>query len=378
MNKETAKKNIDKLVEELQQHNYNYYVLSNSTISDFEFDNMLKDLELLEKNFPDLIRKDSPTLRVGGAPTKDFQTVVHKYPMLSLANTYSEEEINDFDVRTRKIVGDDVEYVCELKYDGLSIGLTYQNGILKQAVTRGDGVSGDDVTNNIRTIKSIPLKLKKHSTEDFEIRGEIFIPLDGFAEMNKTREDIGEQPFANPRNAASGTVKMQDPTEVAKRPLDCYLYYIPGNQLKLNTHYESLQEAVKMGFKVSRNVAVCKNTKEIFEFINDWDKGRKQLNFEIDGIVIKVNSYAQQKQLGFTAKNPRWAIAYKFKAEKAETILNSISYQVGRTGAVTPVANLKPVQLAGTVVKRASLHNSDIMKSLDIRIGDYVYVEKGG
>jgi DNA ligase (NAD+) len=378
MNKETAKKNIDKLVEELQQHNYNYYVLSNSTISDFEFDNLLKDLELLEKNFPDLIRKDSPTLRVGGAPTKDFQTVVHKYPMLSLANTYSEEEINDFDVRTRKIVGDDVEYVCELKYDGLSIGLTYQNGILKQAVTRGDGVSGDDVTNNIRTIKSIPLKLKKHSTEDFEIRGEIFIPLDGFAEMNKTREDIGEQPFANPRNAASGTVKMQDPTEVAKRPLDCYLYYIPGNQLKLNTHYESLQEAVKMGFKVSRNVAVCKNTKEIFEFINDWDKGRKQLNFEIDGIVIKVNSYAQQKQLGFTAKNPRWAIAYKFKAEKAETILNSISYQVGRTGAVTPVANLKPVQLAGTVVKRASLHNSDIMKSLDIRIGDYVYVEKGG
>ncbi len=378
MNKEIIKETIDKLVEELQQHNYNYYVLSNPTISDYEFDNKLKDLEKLELENPEFKRPDSPTVRVGGEPTKDFKTVTHKFPMLSLSNTYSKEEIEDFDTRVRKVTGDDVEYVCELKYDGLSIGLTYKNGILSQAVTRGDGVQGDDVTNNIKTIKSIPLRINKPYPDEFEIRGEIFMPLDGFNRFNENRVAGGEPPFANPRNAASGTVKMQDPVEVAKRPLDCYLYYIPNNQLNLKTHYESIQAAIKMGFKVSKNIAVCRNTDEVFEFISDWDTGRKHLNYEIDGIVIKVNSYSQQKQLGSTAKSPRWAIAYKFKAEKAETVLESISYQVGRTGAITPVANLKPVQLAGTIVKRASLHNSDIIKNLGVRIGDYVFVEKGG
>ncbi len=378
MNKEIIKETIDKLVEELQQHNYNYYVLSNPTISDYEFDNKLKDLEKLELENPEFKRPDSPTVRVGGEPTKDFKTVMHKFPMLSLSNTYSKEEIEDFDTRVRKVTGDDVEYVCELKYDGLSIGLTYKNGILSQAVTRGDGVQGDDVTNNIKTIKSIPLRINKPYPDEFEIRGEIFMPLDGFNRFNENRVAGGEPPFANPRNAASGTVKMQDPVEVAKRPLDCYLYYIPNNQLNLKTHYESIQAAIKMGFKVSKNIAVCRNTDEVFEFISDWDTGRKHLNYEIDGIVIKVNSYSQQKQLGSTAKSPRWAIAYKFKAEKAETVLESISYQVGRTGAITPVANLKPVQLAGTIVKRASLHNSDIIKNLGVRIGDYVFVEKGG
>jgi len=378
MNKESAKIKIDQLVDILQQHNYNYYVLSTPTISDYDFDIMLKELEKLEANFPDLIRPDSPTLRVGGEPTKNFTTVIHSYPMLSLSNTYSEAEIEDFDTRVRKVTGDDVEYVCELKYDGLSIGLTYKDGVLHQAVTRGDGIQGDDVTNNVRTIKSIPLKLHGNYPEDFEIRGEIFMNIDGFNKMNNEREEVGEQAFANPRNAASGSMKMQDPSEVSKRPLDCFLYYIPGNQLDIPTHYQSLQQASKMGLKVSKNIAVCKNTDEIFEFINDWAEGRKHLNYEIDGIVIKVNSIAQQKQLGFTAKNPRWAISYKFKAERVETVLSSIDYQVGRTGAVTPVANLVPIQLAGTVVKRASLHNADIINTLDVRIGDHVFVEKGG
>ena len=378
MNKEVASTKIEQLVNEIQQHNYNYYVLSTPTIEDYDFDLMLKELEKLEVEFPDLVRPDSPTLRVGGAPTKNFNTVVHKYPMLSLANTYSEAELQDFDTRVRKVTGDDVEYVCELKYDGLSIGLTYKNGILDQAVTRGDGIQGDDVTNNVRTIKSIPLKLYGDYPDDFEIRGEIFMNIDGFDKMNAEREDEGEQPFANPRNAASGSMKMQDPSEVAQRPLDCFLYYIPGNQLDIATHYESIQAAAKMGLKVSKNIAVCRNTDEIFEFINDWSEGREHLNYEIDGIVIKVNSITQQRQLGFTAKNPRWAISYKFKAERVETVLNSIDYQVGRTGAVTPVANLAPVQLAGTIVKRASLHNADIIKALDVRIGDHVFVEKGG
>ncbi len=378
MNKESAKIKIDHLIDDIQKYNYNYYVLSTPAIRDYDFDMMLKELEQLEATFPDLVRPDSPTLRVGGEPTKNFETVVHQYPMLSLSNTYSEAEIKDFDTRVRKVTGDEVEYVCELKYDGLSIGLIYKNGILNQAVTRGDGIQGDDVTNNVRTIKSIPLKLHVNFPPDFEIRGEIFMNLDGFNKMNTEREDIGEQPFANPRNAASGSMKMQDPSEVAQRPLDCFLYYIPGNQLDTQTHYDSLQYASKMGLKVSKNIAVCKNTDEIFEFINDWSEGRKQLNYEIDGIVIKVNSISQQKQLGFTAKNPRWAISYKFKAERVETILASIDYQVGRTGAITPVANLVPVQLAGTVVKRASLHNADIIKALDVRIGDHVFIEKGG
>ena len=378
MNKEGAKNKIDQLVSELQQHNHSYYVLSTPTISDYDFDVMLKELEQLEKEFPDLIRPDSPTLRVGGEPTKNFTTVVHKYPMLSLSNTYSESEIQDFDTRVRKVTGDNVKYVCELKFDGLSIGLIYKNGILAQAVTRGDGIQGDDVTNNIRTINSIPLKLHDNYPDDFEIRGEIFMDIDGFKKMNIEREEVGEQPFANPRNAASGSIKMQDPNEVAKRPLDCFLYYIPGNQINTITHYEGLQLAAKMGFKVSKNIALCKNINEIFEFINDWEEGRKHLNYEIDGIVIKVNSIAQQKQLGSTAKNPRWAISYKFKAERAETVLVSIDYQVGRTGAITPVANLFPVLLAGTTVKRASLHNAYIIATLDVRIGDHVYIEKGG
>ncbi len=378
MNTQEAKLKIDSLIDLVQQHNHNYYVLSNPTIGDYDFDIMLKELEQLEKSYPQFVRPDSPTLRVGGEPTKNFDSVVHNYPMLSLSNTYSESEIEEFDARVRKITGDNVEYVCELKYDGLSIGLIYKDGILNQAVTRGDGVQGDDVTNNVRTIKSIPLKLRGEYPSNFEIRGEIFMNLDGFNKMNVAREDIGEQPFANPRNAASGSLKMQDPTEVAQRPLDCYLYYIPGNQLNSPTHYSSLQVASKMGLKISKNIAVCKNTNEIFEFITDWAEGRKYLNYEIDGIVIKVNSIAQQKQLGFTAKNPRWAISYKFKAERVETILESIDYQVGRTGAVTPVANLKPIQLAGTVVKRASLHNADIIMALDVRIGDHVFIEKGG
>ncbi|MAE07249.1 MAG: DNA ligase (NAD(+)) LigA [Bacteroidetes bacterium] len=378
MNKEGAKIKIDQLVSELQKHDHSYYVLSTPTISDYDFDIMLKELEQLEKDFPDLIRSDSPTLRVGGEPTKNFATVTHKYPMLSLSNTYSESEIQDFDARVRKVTGDKVKYVCELKFDGLSIGLIYKNGVLKQAVTRGDGIQGDDVTNNVRTIKSIPLKLQNHYPNDFEIRGEIFMNISGFKKMNMGREEVGEPPFANPRNAASGSIKMQDPTEVALRPLDCFLYYIPGNQLDITTHYESLQLASEMGFKISKNIAVCKNINEIFEFINDWAEGRKHLNYEIDGIVIKVNSIAQQKQLGTTAKNPRWAISYKFKAERAETVLVSIDYQVGRTGAITPVANLFPVQLAGTIVKRASLHNAYIMATLDVRIGDHVYIEKGG
>lgn len=378
MNKEGAKIKIDQLVDELQKHNHNYYVLSVPVISDYDFDIMLKELEQLEKEFPDLIRPDSPTMRVGGETTKNFASVVHKYPMLSLSNTYSESEILDFDTRVRKITGDNVQYVCELKFDGLSIGLSYKNGVLVQAVTRGDGIQGDDVTNNVRTIQSIPLKLHDNYPDDFEIRGEIFMNLSGFKKMNNEREEAGEQPFANPRNAASGSMKMQDPSEVAQRPMDCFLYYIPGNQLNTVTHYDSLQQASKMGLKISKNIAVCKNTNEIFEFINDWAVGRKNLDYEIDGIVIKVNSISQQKQLGFTAKNPRWAISYKFKAERAETVLESIDYQVGRTGAITPVANLFPVKLAGTIVKRASLHNADIIAALDVRIGDHVYIEKGG
>lgn len=373
-----AKKRIETLTSELQQHNYNYYVLSNPTISDFEFDKLLKELERLEKEYPQFALPDSPTRRVGGEPTKEFKTVTHKYPFLSLANTYSESEIRDFDNRVRKAVGNNVEYVCELKYDGVAIGLTYINGYLTQAVTRGDGTRGDEVTSNVKTIRSIPLKLRNSYPPELEIRGEIFFPVKAFEKLNAEREEIGEAPFANPRNSASGTLKMQDPAEVAKRPLDNFMYYIPGEQNLTKTHYESLKLAEKLGFKVSKNIAVCKNPDEIFEFINDWDMGRRHLGYNIDGIVIKVNSLARQKILGYTAKNPRWAIAYKFKAEQSETILESISYQVGRTGAVTPVANLKPVHLAGTTVKRASLHNADIIATLDVREGDYVYVEKGG
>lgn len=378
MDKTLAKQRIGELTEQLQQHNYNYYVLSKPVISDYNFDLLLKELENLELQFPDLRRPDSPTQRVGGEPTKDFETITHKYPFLSLSNSYSEQEIKEFDTRIRKIIGDEVEYVCELKYDGVAIGITYENGLLKQAVTRGDGMQGDDVTNNVKTIRSIPLKLRNDFPDTLEIRGEIYFPIKAFNQLNTDREDIGLMPFANPRNSASGSLKMQDPKEVAKRPLDCFLYYIPSELNLVSTHYESLQFAEKMGFRVSKNVALCKNIDEIFEFISDWDKGRHELEYEIDGIVIKVNNIANQNKLGYTAKNPRWAIAYKFKAEQAETIIESISYQVGRTGAITPVANLSPVLLAGTTVRRASLHNADIIAKLGIREGDHVFVEKGG
>ncbi len=378
MGPEEAKKRIEQLTRELQQHNYNYYVLNNPVISDYEYDLLLKELEELEKKYPQFKLPDSPTQRVGADITKEFKTVKHKYPMLSLANTYSEGEVTDFINRVQKAVGENVEFVCELKYDGVAISLHYNKGILVQAVTRGDGVQGDDVTNNIKTIKTIPLRLQGDYNDELEVRGEIFMPHKGFEELNKEREEIGEQPFANPRNAAAGSIKMQDPKEVAKRPLDNFMYYVPHDLPGVTTHYDALQFIKKLGLKVSNNIALCKSKEEIFEFINDWDEGRKHLPYDIDGIVIKVNSIELQRQLGNTAKNPRWAIAYKFKAERVETVLLSIEYQVGRTGAVTPVANLKPVHLAGTVVKRASLHNADIIAQLDVRIGDYVYVEKGG
>lgn len=374
-----AKQRIEELSRIIEEHNYKYYVLAQPIISDFEFDTLLEELIKLEKEYPEFLKPDSPSQRVGGQITKEFKTVKHKYPMLSLGNTYSEEELNDFDVRIKKAIGDDFQYVCELKYDGVAIGITYKNGSLVQAVTRGDGEKGDDVTNNVKTIKSIPLKLQGEGyPEEFEIRGEIFFPRSVFNEINREREEIGEPLLANPRNAAAGTLKMQDSAVVAKRKLDCFLYSLHGNDLDYINHYDSLNAAKKWGFKIPDYTRLAKNITEVFEFIKLWDKKRHELEFDTDGIVLKINSYEQQKLLGFTAKSPRWAIAYKFKAEKVATILESISYQVGRTGAITPVANLKPVLLAGTTVKRASLHNADIIEKLDVRVGDTVYVEKGG
>ncbi len=378
MTESEARQKIAELSEELRIYNYNYYVLSKSLVSDYDFDLKLKELEKLETEFPHLKTSDSPTQRVGGEPTKDFKTVVHKYPMLSLSNSYSEQDILDFDERVRKVVGDSVEYVCELKYDGVAIGLTYENGILTQAVTRGDGTQGDDVTNNVKTINSVPLKLHGSYPEELEIRGEVFFPLKEFKRINEERLENGQQIFANPRNSASGTLKMQDPKEVASRKLDCFLYYFPEVKNDIRTHYEAMKYADSMGFKISKNTALCKTTKEIFEFINDWDIGRNNLDFEIDGIVIKVNDLEMQEVLGFTAKSPRWAIAYKFKALRVETKLEDVGFQVGRTGAITPVAYLTPVLLAGTTVKRASLHNADIIQNLDLHYNDYVFVEKGG
>ena len=378
MNKAKAQKRIAELTAILNDHNHKYYVLSRPVISDYDFDKLLEELAGLEKDFPEFATADSPTKRVGGDITKDFVQVDHKYPMLSLSNTYSEQELRDFDERVKKILDQDFEYVCELKYDGVSISLTYENGSLAKAITRGDGTKGDDVTGNIKTIRSIPLKLMGNYPALFEIRGEIFIPLPGFREFNETRVENGEEPFANPRNAASGSIKMQDSAEVAKRPLDCYLYYLLGENLPFENHYENLIEARKWGFKVPPYIARCNGIDEVLDFIKESDKDRTELPFEIDGVVIKVNDYHQQNELGFTAKSPRWAIAYKFKAERVSTRLNSISFQVGRTGAITPVANLEPVQLAGTTVRRASLHNADIIAALDVRIGDMVYVEKGG
>ncbi len=375
----SPKEKIEALRAELHQHNYNYYVLSQPVISDFEFDQKMHELQDLEAQYPEYYDENSPSLRVGSDITKEFVQVKHKYPMLSLSNTYSQGEVTDFYDRARKYINEEIELVCELKYDGTSISLTYHDGELVQAVTRGDGEMGDDVTKNVKTIRSIPLKLHGSDYPDeFEIRGEILMPWAVFDELNKEREEQEEPLFANPRNAASGTLKMQNSAEVAKRKLDSYLYYLLGEDLPAETHYENLQKAHHWGFKISEATRVCKTLDEVFDFINYWDIERKNLPVATDGIVIKVNSLRQQHNLGFTAKSPRWAIAYKFQAERACTRLNSVDYQVGRTGAVTPVANLDPVQLSGTTVKRASLHNADIIEGLDLHIGDMVFVEKGG
>ncbi|MGZ4098975.1 MAG: NAD-dependent DNA ligase LigA, partial [Bacteroidia bacterium] len=385
MNKQEAQKKIESLSKVIEEHNHNYYVLDKPTISDFEFDKLLEELIALEQEYPELLSPSSPSQRVGGAITKTFNSVKHRYPMLSLSNSYSKDDMLDFDRRVKEglnmdndLFAQEVDYVCELKFDGLSIGLTYDSGILTQAVTRGDGVQGDDVTTNAKTIKSIPLKLKGNYPSNFEIRGEIFMSKKTFEQLNKEREDIGEPPLANPRNTASGTMKMQDSAVVASRKLDCYLYSLLGEGISHTGHYENLMAAKSWGFKISEYTKLCKGINEVLDFIDHWDHARTKLPFEIDGVVIKVNEYRKQQQLGFTAKSPRWAIAYKFKAEQACTKLLSITYQVGRTGAITPVANLEPVQLGGTIVKRASLHNADIIEKLDVRVNDYVFVEKGG
>ncbi len=370
---------IAALREELNRHNYNYYVLDNPAISDYDFDLKLKQLEKLEAENPQFFDPHSPTQRVGGDITKNFRTVAHRRRMYSLDNSYSREELREWEQRLQRGLGTtDIEFTCELKYDGASMNLTYENGALKQAVTRGDGFQGDEVTTNIKTIRSIPLQLKGDYPSQFDIRGEIILPLAGFQKMNQELIEIGLTPYANPRNTASGSLKLQDSAEVAKRPLDCLLYAIVGDDLPFQTHFEGLEHARQWGFKVPREASLAKNMDEVFEFIDYWDTHRHDLPYETDGVVVKVNSLHQQEELGYTAKSPRWAIAYKFKAEQVFTTLNSISYQVGRTGAITPVANLQPVQLAGTVVKRASLHNADQIEKLDIRIGDTVFVEKGG
>ena len=377
-----AQERIAVLSEQIREHNHAYYMNDTSEISDYEFDQLLEELQKLENEFPQFTEENSPTKRVGGAITKKFETVVHQYPMLSLSNSYNREELIDFDQRVQKLAGKKVEYTCELKYDGVAIGLQYKNGQLHRAVTRGDGAKGDDITENVKTIRSVPLKLRGDYPDDFEIRGEIFYPISVFKALNESREDIGEDRLANPRNAASGTLKMQDSKVVASRRLDCYLYYVLGEHLPFKSHEENLNAAASWGFKVPKKseklFATYQSIEGIFEFIDYWSNGRNQLNFEIDGIVIKVNDYYLQEELGYTAKSPRWAIAYKFKAEQVETRLNEITYQVGRTGAITPVANLEPILLAGTTVKRASLHNAAQIAKLDIREGDLVQVEKGG
>ncbi len=370
---------IQRLREELNQHNHNYYVLDHPTISDFEFDSKLKQLQDLELQYPEFFDENSPSQRVGGTITKNFQTVVHENRMYSLDNSYSKEDLQDWENKIQKVLGNvSLQYTCELKYDGASISITYQDGKLLKAVTRGDGFQGDDVTNNIKTIRSIPLQLQGNYPPKFDIRGEIILPLEGFEKMNQELIEIGEQPYSNPRNTASGSLKLQDSAEVAKRPLDCLLYFITGNNLPFQTQYSGLEAARNWGFKVPSQSKLAANLDEVFEFINYWDVHRHDLPYETDGVVIKVDDFNLQNELGYTAKSPRWAIAYKFKSEQVTTILNSISYQVGRTGAITPVANLEPVQLAGTIVKRASLHNADQIEKLDIRVGDTVFVEKGG
>ncbi|WP_231490201.1 NAD-dependent DNA ligase LigA [Pedobacter sp. Leaf170] len=374
-----VKEEMDALVSELNQHNYNYYVLAMPTIGDFEFDKKLKHLAELELANPDFADPNSPTQRVGGDITKNFLTVQHKYPMLSLGNTYNEQDLRDFDERIRKAIGDNFEYVCELKFDGLSISLTYENGKLLRAVTRGDGTKGDEVTNNVKTIHTIPHQIKtKAAPEHFEIRGEIFMHKAAFLRLNAAREELGEIPYANPRNFASGTIKMQDSKEVAKRPLDGFIYFLYTDKNEFKNHWESLNAVKDWGFHVCEHNRLVKNIDDVLAFIHHWENERFKLSYDIDGIVIKVNSYAQQQELGFTAKSPRWAISYKYKAAEVETILEKVTYQVGRTGAVTPVANLKPVLLAGTTVKRATLHNANEIERLDLHEGDTVFVEKGG
>jgi DNA ligase (NAD+) len=369
---------IEKLRNELREHNYNYYVLDNPTISDYEFDLKLKELQDLEDKYPEYFDPNSPSQRVGGEITKNFETIPHEYRMYSLDNSYSKEDLLDWETRIKKLIEGEINYTCELKYDGASISLTYENGLLIRALTRGDGFQGDNVTANVKTIKSVPLKLKGDYPSKFDIRGEIVLPFDGFNKMNEERIEIGEEPYRNPRNTASGSLKLQDSSEVAKRPLECLMYNLTGSNLNITTQYESLNKARSWGFKVPEAAKIAYSIDEVIEFINYWDVHRHDLPYETDGVVVKVNSLNQQDELGYTAKAPRWALAYKFKAEQVSTRLNSISYQVGRTGAITPVANLEPVELAGTTVKRASLHNADQIAKLDIRVGDEVYVEKGG
>tara|TARA_B100000508_G_scaffold118450_1_gene98587 strand:- start:101501 stop:103516 length:2016 start_codon:yes stop_codon:yes gene_type:complete len=382
MNKEEAAKKITELSSLIAYHNHKYYVENTSEISDYDFDQLLKQLEDLESKFPDLVSETSPTKRVGGDITKKFQTVVHEYPMLSLSNTYSQDEIVDWENRVKKQVDGKLNYVCELKYDGVAIGIRYENGSFVQAVTRGDGSKGEDVSSNVKTIRTVPLQLKGDFPERFEIRGEIFFPLKAFHELNEQREEIGEEPFANPRNTASGTLKLQDSSIVATRGLDCFLYGVYGDDLPADGHYQSVLNAGDWGFKIptpqNRYLERTDSIEGIMDFINYWDENRADLPFEIDGVVIKVDDYGQQQDLGFTAKSPRWAIAYKFKTERVSAKLQEVTYQVGRTGAITPVANLSPVALGGTVVKRASLHNADQIEKLDLYENDTVYVEKGG
>jgi DNA ligase (NAD+) len=386
---ELAKARIAALSKMLNEHNYNYYVLDDPKISDYEFDMLLEELMLLENAYPEYKTDDSPTQRVGGAITQKFEAIQHETPFLSLSNSYSREDLVEFDQRIKKAVGDDFSYVCELKFDGAAIGAKYEGGKLNLAFTRGDGAQGDIITNNIKTIRSIPLNLRGNFPENFEIRGEVIMPFKSFERINKAREEellesgyndeeIAERLFKNPRNAASGSLKMQDPTEVSARGLDCFFYAIMGNDLPAQSHYENLQIAKLWGFKISEHTKLCQTLNEVFAYIDHWEQARSKLPFDIDGIVIKVNEYERQRQLGFTAKSPRWAIAFKYKAQSAITLLQKITYQVGRTGAITPVANLKPVTLAGTTVKRASLYNADFIEKMDIREGDTVFVEKGG
>ncbi len=378
MEKQIVKKRVEQLTKAINEHNYRYYVLADPEISDYEYDMLMEELQKLENEYPELTSNNSPTKRVGGQVTKKFAARKHNYPMLSLSNTYSREEVMAFDERIRKSIQEDYAYVCELKYDGVAISLTYEDGELVRAVTRGDGIQGDEITTNVRTIKSIPLMLRGNTVEKLEVRGEIYMPHNSFLHLNKAKEKNNENPFANPRNAAAGTLKLQDSGMVASRNLDCFIYAAYGENLPFSSHWESLQTLKKWGFRVSEDVRMCHTIDEVFAFINEFADKRSTLPYDIDGVVIKLNSYARQKSLGYTSKFPRWAIAYKYKAEEAITRLNGVSFQVGRTGAVTPVANLDPVLIAGTTVKRASLYNEEKMAGLDLHKGDQVFVEKGG